>query len=155
MGRKRIPDEIKEARGTLQPCRSQGDDGIERLVKVTPPKWLPPMAKKIFKEKTNILINYRVLTPLDLDNMALYANALADYIEALKILQEQGKYNTVFDDTGRVIGFVENPYLKNMRESVKVITAIGSQYGLSPASRVSITKDMKKDDDKDEFSDFE
>lgn len=155
MGRKAIPDQIKKARGTLQPCRATNGGKIATISAVTPPSWLPKEAKKIFKDKCNMLAAYKVLTPLDLDQLAIYANSMSEAMISIEKINTQGRFTVIQDDYGNVINYVANPYIKHLAEQIKVINKLGSEFGFSPASRSSIEKSMVKDDDRDEFSDFE
>ena len=146
---------MKKARGTLQPCRARGDEQIATVSNVPAPAWLPAKAKKIFLEKAEMLSCLGVLTALDVDQLALYANARYEVEEAIKIINKEGRFNSVYDDEGRVIATVANPYIKHMNDQLKVLLQIGSNFGFSPASRSSITKEMKQKEQKDDFSDFE
>ena len=155
MGRKPLSDAIKKARGTLQPCRARGDEQLATISNVPAPAWLPVKAKKIFLEKAEMLSCMGVLTALDVDQLALYANARYEVEEAIKIINKEGRFNSVYDDEGRVIATVANPYIKHMNDQLKVLLQIGSNFGFSPASRSSITKEIKQKEQKDDFSDFE
>lgn len=155
MGRKPLSDAMKKARGTLQPCRARGDESIATVSNVPAPSWLPTKAKKIFLEKAQMLSCLGVLTALDIDQLALYANARYEVEEAIKIINKEGRFNNVYDDVGRVIGTVPNPFIKHMNDQIKVLLQIGSNFGFSPASRSSITKEIIQEEQKDDFSDFE
>ena len=87
-GRKNLPVEVKKLRGTTQPCRDKASESagaaIARLTDVKPPSWLDSDAKRIFKDKAGQLIALQVLTILDIDLLALYAQSYSLIIEALK-----------------------------------------------------------------------
>lgn len=155
MGRKPTSDALKNARGTLQPCRSRGDNLVATVSNVPAPAWLPAKAKKIFLEKANALSLLGVLTALDIDQLALYANARYEVEEAIKIINKQGRFNTLYDDDGRPINVIANPYIKLMNDNIKILLQIGSNFGFSPASRSSITKEMLQKEQEDDFSDFD
>lgn len=155
MGRKPLSDALKNARGTLQPSRVRGDGNIPTVENIPAPSWLPARAKKIFAEKTTALSCLGVLTALDIDQLAIYANAKYEVEEAIRIINKEGRFNNLHDDEGRVIGAVPNPYIKHMNENIKVLLQIGSNFGFSPASRSSITKEMQQKEKGDDFTDFE
>lgn len=155
MGRKPLSDAVKKARGTLQPCRARGDAQIATVSDVPAPSWLPAKAKKIFLEKAQMLSCLGVLTPLDIDQLALYANARMEVENAIRVINKEGHFNNVYDDEGRVIGTVPNPFIKHMNDQIKMLLQIGSNFGFSPASRSSITKEMVQKEQKDDFSDFD
>lgn len=156
-GRKNLPAEIKKLRGTAQPCREQAaaGDAVARLTEVKPPSWLDTMAKKIFKSKAEQLIALRVLTVLDIDMLALYAQSYSLIVEALQQIKKEGKFNTLYNDEGQIIGFVENPYMKVYRDNFDKVTKLSSHFGFSPATRKSIMSVADKKEDKDDFADFE
>jgi P27 family predicted phage terminase small subunit len=157
-GRKNLPAEIKKLRGTAQPCREQatsGDIATERLTDVKPPSWLDTMAKKIFRSKAEQLIALNVLTVLDIDLLALYAQSYSLIVEALGQIKKEGKFNTLYNDEGQIIGFVENPYMKVYRDNFDKVQKLASHFGFSPATRKSIMAMADKKENKDDFSDFE
>lgn len=155
-GRKNLPAEVKQLRGTAQPCREEqsGSDTVTRLSDVTPPSWLDTMAKKIFKSKAEQLIALRVLTVLDIDMLALYAQSYSLIVEALQKIKKEGKFNTLYNDEGQIIGFVENPYMKVYRDNFDKVQKLSGHFGFSPATRKSILSVADKKEDKDDFSDF-
>jgi len=157
-GRKSLPVEVKKLRGTVQPCRDGAADNgnsIARLTDVKPPSWLNADAKKIFKSKAGQLIALQVLTVLDIDLLALYAQSYSLIIEALKKIREEGKFNTLYNDEGQIIGFVENPYLKVYRDNFEKVQKLAPHFGFSPATRKGILATMDKKESKDDFADFE
>nr|DAY29159.1 MAG TPA: terminase small subunit [Caudoviricetes sp.] len=157
-GRKQLPAEIKKLRGTAQPCREQtaGDStAIAKLTDVKPPAWLDTMAKKIFKSKAEQLIALNVLTILDIDLLALYAQSYSLIVEALQKIKEEGKFNTLYNDEGQIVGFVENPYMKVYRDNFDKVQKLAGHFGFSPATRKSIMTMTGKKEDKDDFADFE
>ncbi len=156
-GRKNLPAEIKQLRGTAQPCREQaaGDSSsIARLTDVKAPTWLDSDAKRIFKDKAAQLMALRVLTVLDIDLLALYAQSYSLVIEALRKIKEEGKFNTLYNDEGQVIGFVENPYMKVYRDNFEKVQKLAPHFGFSPATRKGILTTMEKQEKKDDFSEF-
>ena len=154
MGRKPIPDGIKKARGTLQKCRETESADVELLDSVKAPSWLNTKAKKIFRDKAVMLMAYRVQSALERDQLAIYAAKMQEIEECQKNITESGHVSTVYDDEGHVAGFVENPYIKIMKEDIKVVTHIGSNFGFSPADRKVLAASAQKDD-RDEFTDYE
>lgn len=156
-GRKNLPAEVKKLRGTDQPCREQAPAGdtVARLTEVKPPAWLDTMAKKIFKSKAEQLIALNVLTILDIDMLALYAQSYSMIVESLQKIKEEGKFNTLYNDEGQIIGFVENPYMKVYRDNFDKVQKLAGHFGFSPATRKGIMAMAEKKEDKDDFSDFE
>lgn len=153
MGRNRLPDNIKKARGTLQKCRMENTVGLELVEEVKAPTWLTNDAKKIFREKANMLIAYRVLSSLDIDQLAIYSAKMAEIKECQKQIDESGKFSTVYNDEGNIVAFLPNPYIKLQQDAIKVVTAIAPKFGFSPADRKALAAPEK--DDRDEFTDFE
>lgn len=156
-GRKNLPAEIKKLRGTAQPCRERstpGDDAVARLTDAKAPAWLDTTAKRIFRSKAEQLISLRVLTVLDIDLLSLYAQSYSLIVEALEKIKAEGKFNTLYNDEGQVIGFVENPYMKVYRDNFDRVQKLSTHFGFSPATRKGLLALVDKKEDKDEFSEF-
>ena len=113
------------------------------------------MGKKIFKSKAEQLIALNVLTVLDIDLLALYAQADSLVVEALENMKTEGKFNTLYNDEGNIVGFVENPYMKVYRDNFDKVQKLAAHFGFAPATRKSIMAMVEKKEDKDDFSDFE
>lgn len=155
-GRKSLPAEIKKLRGTSQRREQSaaGNDAVARLTDAKAPTWLDTTAKKIFRSKAEQLIALRVLTVLDIDLLALYAQSYSLIVEALEKIKSEGKFNTLYNDEGQVIGFVENPYMKVYRDNFDRVQKLSSHFGFSPATRKGLLALADKRKDKDDFSEF-
>lgn len=153
MGRQPLPNAVKIARGTLQPCRTTEESHIAIIEEVTVPKWLSTAAKKIFKEKAQILVNYRILSQLDLDSLAIYSMKMAEVIECEKDIRKNGMYLEVYTKDGTK--YIMNPSIPIMKDDIKVINTIGCSFGFTPASRKVIADKIDHKKEVDEFSDFE
>lgn len=146
-GRKPIPDELKILRGTDQPCRMSGKmnvvdkiTDIKQITSCSKLKMLPTKrAKDIFKQKANQLIALNVLTELDLEQLAVYANSLDLVFDCLEGMREPAipKY----DKEGHLTGYVAPPELALYRQMVEIVNKIGSDFGFSPISRQRINTD--------------
>lgn len=143
-GRKPIPDELKILRGTDQPCRMSGKTNvvdkitdIKQITSCSKLKMLPTKrAKDIFKQKANQLIALNVLTELDLEQLAVYANSLDLVFDCLEGMRKPAipKY----DKEGNLTGYVAPPELALYRQMVEIVNKIGSDFGFSPISRQRI-----------------
>ena len=142
-GRKPLPDAVKVMRGTDQPCRLSGDDGVEKITcldqvtGVLSRKYLPTaQSRKLFQEKANQLIALRVLTELDLEHLAVYANSLDVLFSCLEGMRKPAvpKYNK----EGQLIGYVPRPEIALYRQMVDHVNRIGAEFGFTPVSRQRI-----------------
>lgn len=157
-GRKPLPDAVKVMRGTDQPCRMAGaTDGVERITDVKQItsaanlKLLPTKrAKDIFKQKANQLIALRILTDLDLEQLAVYANSLDVLFSCL-----EGMRNPAIpklDKHGCIIGYVPPPELPLYKQMVEIVNRIGAEFGFTPVSRQRINQGPS--DEKDELEEI-
>ena len=154
MGRNRLPDAVKVARGTDQPCRMSGDAGVSVLDSVKAPLYLKGTSKKVFEQTAAQLCNCRVLTALDIEQLSMYAINVARAIEAEEALRKEGaviKMTTRYD-----IVPIVNPWVKIQKDAISISSAIAAQYGLTPVSRMRIAQMVappKKE--KDPFEEFD
>lgn len=144
-GRKALPNAVKILRGTDQPCRMKEElsvkpitDPILSLPKNNPLK--TKRAKKIYIEKANQLIQLRILTSFDLEQLSIYAYALDQTYTCMENLHKQGYFHESYDDNGNILRYIENPYLKLLRDMIEVTNKIGSDYGFTPVSRQKINQ---------------
>lgn len=152
-GRKATPDAVKMLRGTDQPCRMSGivDNAckvtdIKRILSTSRLKLLPTKrAKEIFKTKANQLIALGVLTELDIEHLAVYANSLDVLFTCMEGMREpaQAKY----DKEGQLIGYVTRPEAKMYKQMVDDVNRIGAEFGFTPVSRQRINQAPTEDKD--------
>lgn len=154
-GRKPIPDELKKLRGTDQPCRLSGSvdyaekiTDISKITSTARMKLLPTKrAKDIFKQKANQLISLGILTILDIEHLAVYANSLDVLFSCMENMRNAPvkKYNK--DD--ELIGYVPDPSIQMYRQMVEHVNRIGAEFGFTPMSRQKINQ--PEHDDKTPF----
>lgn len=143
-GRKPITNELKVLRGTDQPCRMAKEilsvDKIkcfDEIKSTSQLKGLPTKrSKSIFRTKANQLIALGVLTVLDLELLAVYANSLDilfDCMEDMR-LPATPKHNKL----GQLIGYVPRPEIAMYKQMVEQVNRIGSDFGFTPISRQRI-----------------
>lgn len=150
-GRKAIPNEMKVLRGTDQPVRMREEIKADKITDpiLSIPKGSPlktKRAKKIFIDRANQLIATGVLTDMDLDQLSIYAYALDQVYDCMEQIKEKGLFHEVYDDAGHVLRYIENPYLRLMRENIDVVNRIGGEFGFSPVSRQKLKAEGKEED---------
>ncbi len=151
-GRKALPDAVKKLRGTGQPCRLSGAtdhvDKISDIKKISSTaqlKLLPTKrARNIFKQKANQLIGLGILTELDIEHLAVYANSLDILFGCMDGMREPAiaKYNK----SGYLIGYVPHPEIAMYKQMVEHVNRIGSEFGFTPISRQKINQPSAEDE---------
>lgn len=137
-GRPRIPNQIKELRGTYRKDRASSEIiEYDKLESVTPPDVLSEMAKKIFIEKSKMLINQKILTVADVSLLSIYCISLANYYECQIMIKENG----LVDEKNN-----PNPYSKLQKYYFEVVNKTGSQFGFSPKTRLESQSINEEDD---------
>lgn len=151
-GRKKLPQEIKNLKGTSQRCRETSEintnkvsdlDMLLDVKKLTVLK--TKRSKDIFKEKANQLIKLKILTELDFELLAIYAHNVDLTFTCINEMKK-GMFKEIFDENGNVIRFVQNPYLKLYKETVERVNKIGSEFGFSPVSRMRLSTQPEKEE---------
>lgn len=155
MGRNKIPDALKIARGTDQPCRMSGEVGVVPLTSVKAPKFLKGYAKKVYEQTAQQLCSCRILTAWDLEQLSMYAINVGRAVEAEEKLSKEGAVVTVKTKQGSISA--PSPWFKIQKESIAVATTIAQQFGLTPVSRVRIAQMLTpgKEKNEDPFVEFE
>lgn len=137
-GRKPIPEAVKKMNGTDQVCRSREENIYERITKVSLPKELiSKRAKRIYKERCQMLINQKVLQEPDLAMLAAYANTYDQYMVCLESWNRDPR-PLVEKMTAFGVMMVPNPVIKMQSSLLTTLNMIGLQFGFSPIARVSM-----------------
>jgi P27 family predicted phage terminase small subunit len=119
------------------------------------PSWLKDkVAKKEFKRIATELQEIDLITNLDVDLLAMYCQAYAQYQKATEELKEQPLSITKYDKLNRPYQ-VENPLIKIQLKYSDEMKKIASQMGLSISSRLRLTVPKPQNDKpKNKFNEF-
>ncbi|RHJ76232.1 P27 family phage terminase small subunit [Parabacteroides sp. AM08-6] len=152
-GRKATPDAIKILRGTDQPCRMSGcvDNAdkitdVKRILSTSRLKLLPTKrAKEIFKTKANQLIALGVLTELDIEHLAVYANSLDVLFTCMEGMRKPAEPK--YDKNLQLTGYITRPETKMYKQMVDDVNRIGAEFGFTPVSRQRINQTQPENED--------
>ena len=92
----------------------------------------------------------RVVTMADRDMLALYADAIEDIVVAQAYLDKHGEFlsDPIVDKDGEIVGIrnaVRNPAHMVKNHAFARAYRLGAQFGLTPASRVSLVSGPRED----------
>ena len=138
-GTKILPDNIKQLRGTDQPCRMNPEAPEPELVCPDPPDYLPKQAAEHFRKTAAQLYELEIISELDVDNLAAYCSSFVSYIELQKEIRKTGIM--VKTDQGMIL----NPLVDKSFKVLAVAQKLACQFGMTPSSRMSVKGKRKKD----------
>jgi P27 family predicted phage terminase small subunit len=140
MGRKPIPTALhelhgnpgKRARNSTEP-KPRRPDSLP-----SPPMHLRADACALWSELVEELHRLGMLTTVDLQLLAAYTTAWADYVEAERKILRFGLLTRGRDGTP-----VRNPALLIRNRAIDYLLRIGSEFGFSPASRPRLGRQIE------------
>jgi P27 family predicted phage terminase small subunit len=152
MGRHPLPTAIKKARGTAKPSRlNPNEPEFQILSKVSTPTVLKTArARRMFREKSAMLIAQNILQQPDIDMLTAYCNTYDLYLQAMEA-QAESKQLVEVVQTKNGKQTISSPYIKLQRELLPLINQMGSNFGFSPVSRSKVIASTT-DNDNDDFS---
>ena len=116
----------------------------ERITKVSVPRILTSKrAKKIFRERAQVLINMKLLQEPDQDLLVAYANTLDLYYRAMENMPEDELMVSVRTKTGTIQ--LPNPHLKLQKDLLESVNKLAASFGFSPSSRASLKMSAPKE----------
>ena len=153
-GRKKQPVQLAKLKGTYQPCRHRGvgDDGGEKVTSLQMCygtglyKSLPKRAREVYLTVCRELLPLKMLTRVDLSQLALYAHEWDIYLDCTADIEKNGRYTLKYDPDGKVAGTVENPSVRHRVKALDAIIKIGQNFGLSPVDRQRIKSQAAGED---------
>src|SRR5690606_1714287 len=131
-------DEIRERRereAALRPPEGE----------LKPPSWLGPAAKKAFRRVVKMMAETGLLTVADVDQLAVYCDALVRYAEAAKAIEEHG----VIVEGPK--GPAQNPAVLVANKYAAIIAKLAPRLGLDPSGRASLAIPREKEKQVDPF----
>jgi P27 family predicted phage terminase small subunit len=151
MGRKKIPLEVKRARGTVQKCRTNSDAPRPPLEVIAPPPPIPipDAAAWVWDYVTGEMALMGTLTHADLMAVAVLCLEWAEYYEARTLVDSQGRrvrmtFKT--DDEGKLKSVHTHPSVLRGNAAVGAVMRMIAELGLSPTSRERLTVKKHKED---------
>ncbi|WP_339755154.1 phage terminase small subunit P27 family [Algoriphagus aquimarinus] len=157
MGRNALPDAVKAAKGTLQPCRvNKNKPQVEAIPEGTKVGKIPAHLNKygriFYKDMFARLTEMGVLSENDLTGLELMASEYGVYIEAQHRLKAEGYVIEGTNKNGATYTMV-SPWMNIAATKLKLLNGMMSKYGLNPSDRDKITT-VNLTDDKDELESF-
>ncbi len=141
-GRKQLSTHLKGLRGTRQKCRET--PGLVDVQAPSSPPVMPTSFTKLEKAVWNhhapTLIEAGLLTILDREMFVGYCTAVVQAREATKQLKKDG---TIIKNP--VSGLpMKHPAWSILKDAILLVHKLGSEFGLTPASRLRIKVPEKK-----------
>ena len=106
------------------------------------PDHLSPAAKAEWDRLVALFTDLKLLTNVDADALAMYADTYARWAEATSILSKQGMI--VYTENGFPI---QSPYLSIVNQTMKVMQKFLAEFGMTPASRTRLQVPEEPEDD--------
>lgn len=148
-GRPRKPTKLKALQGTLKKSRiNHKEPKPENLSDLSAPEWLSPDAKAIWDVRASKLEALGLLTELDVDMLAMYCQAYADFIQLMKEIREEGWIIETVSKRGPIRD--KNRKCTIANEKWEIIKTSSQRFGFTPADRGKIEAEPK-----DKGDDFE
>lgn len=130
-GRKRVPTVIKQARGTLQPCRTNPNEPDYVLAHdiPDPPDFLSEYGRKVYYSTAEELLRVNVLTNISLPVFIMYCTEMSKYYEASQQLKKTSVVYKSSSSDPKV-----NPWQRVASDTLNNIMRIATEFGITPAS---------------------
>lgn len=152
-GHNRKPTVLKLLSGAARPDRIKNEPRPRSLAPPCP-RWLPPAAKRAWRDLAPRLERLGVLTEVDGPAFAMMVTHYALAAEAAKVLREEGLL--VSDPEHKAAdGSVpkrKHPALQILRDHSAAFRAYAAAFGLTPADRGRIS--VPAPDEPDEYEEF-
>ncbi len=131
VNKKNMSKAEREGRAKAEARLNSGTD------KVKPPKWLTKKAKKEFRRLAKLLLEIDLVTNLDVDLLAVYANTLVAYQEVDAAIREQGQTRIHINKFGAE-NLVAHPLLTQRKQLADQLRMLAVEFGLTPSARAAL-----------------
>ena len=115
---------------------------------VKPPAWLTKEARKVWKRAVVSLNPLKIVTNADVEQLAMFCDAVARYAECSKIIAKEG---IVIEGPK---GPMQHPAAVAQAKYAAIVARIGSKFGLDPSGRASLAIPKGDDKSKDQFEEM-
>jgi P27 family predicted phage terminase small subunit len=147
---RKLPDKVKEQRGTLKKSRVNPGQPIARQITTIPipPASLPESAHRIWYDQCTNLCEMGILTAADLALVESFCVEKMKYDRATEFLETSGlkKPGDMLDSTNKGNTKMVSLYIKIQDQALANMIKISSRFGFDPVSRTSIGASEVKND---------
>ena len=147
VGRKRIPTEVKQLKGTLRHVRQNDNEPEYILVREMPepPEYLSEVGRSVYYSTAEELLKLGILSRVSLSIFVMYCAQVAINHEANMKIKKSGLVIVDKGDNPKI-----NPYVKVANDSLMAAVRIACEFGLTPASAskvnaVNVKENAKSD----------
>lgn len=130
-GRIGKPTHLKILEG-VQESRINRDEPTPAEASLQPPSELSDAARAVWNRLAPDMIDKKVLTAWDLDQLVIFCDAVAVYHECKNLMGSN------YTERGAAGGIIKSPFWQIMRDCQSMMTQIGARYGLTPADRARL-----------------
>jgi len=155
MGRNAKPIELVLLNGKSHKTKKEIEHRKQHEIKppknrIESPEWLCDVAKKEWDEIQGDLIELGLLSNIDVNQLAIYCDAYAKYIDATGKIN---KFGLVIKHTNKsgATNVVTNPHVQIAGKYADLINKFSNEFGLTPSSRAKIAIPKKEEREKSEF----
>lgn len=128
------PTATKVLQGTFRKDRAPAHEPKPKATLPACPQWLTPAARKEWRRVAKELAALGLLSELDRTALAMYCQALAEYLEAKAIVGDEGI--TTLTDKGNVI---QHPAVGVRNNAWQRVLKAAAEFGMSPSSRTRVS----------------
>ena len=133
-GRKPLPTQVKQIKGTLQPCRTNYHEPIPEGLLVEPPDYMPEGAKAAWRYALECAPP-TLMCKLDMSVLEIWACAADLYRQAQAGI---GKTGLLVKAPHSGVP-MQSPYLAIANKQAQIMTKAAIEMGFTPASRSRIS----------------
>ena len=132
-GRKKLPDQLKLIRGTLQKCRASGASGGQDETTMTAPEGLSEAARVHFAALRESVAQLGLDSATFTETLALAAGRMEEIDECNVIIAEHGRIIETVTEAGSVL-LRANPAVTMRDSAMRHLQSLLAEFGLTPSS---------------------
>ena len=143
----RLPPAIKQLRGTYDPSKEvKNHPQVMPMEFSTAPEWVrsSERAEELFHELVAAMHPMKILSDQDKFSLALLASTLEEVELCTAIIEDSGRTYNSTNVAGDVM-IRPNPVVAQRSDAMKRALALLKEFGLTPAARTTVAKQLPTD----------
>lgn len=136
-GRKKLPDQLKLIRGTLQKCRASGASGGQDEMPMTAPEGLSEAARVHFAALKESVAQLGLDSATFTETLALAAMRLEEIDQCDLLITEHGRIIETTTEAGSLL-LRANPAVAMRDSAMRHLQSLLAEFGLTPTSAARI-----------------
>lgn len=132
------PSAVLKLRGSHRATTGRENEPAPPIDRIMIPGWLSKGGKKKARAMVKQMKHLGLITVVDTDALAVYAECWSQYVTAVEFIEKNGQVRPVYGLDGKIKGLIPWPQMKTIATLTAILLRYQQEFGMTPSSRTRV-----------------